>query len=86
MTRGPGDLRDQSEVADKGLIVSSLWSLLSLGSLGLCGLLVSAVTWSLRSLGLSVLIFGTRGPKGPKRSRGQGLIASSQGLCGLLGL
>ena len=38
MTLGPGDLRDQSEVADKGEIVSSLWSLCVSRSLGLLGL------------------------------------------------
>ena len=31
MTLGPVDLRDQSEVADKGEIVTSLWSLGLLG-------------------------------------------------------
>ena len=35
---GPVDLRDQSEVADKGEMVSSLWSLGSLGVCGLCSL------------------------------------------------
>ena len=35
---GPVDLRDQSEVADKGEMVSSLWSPGSLGLFGLFGL------------------------------------------------
>ena len=66
VTLGPGDLRDQSEVADKGEMVSSLWSLgvsvvsRSLRSLGLCGL-----------CGLNFCDLGTRGPKGVKRGRGQ---------------
>lgn len=55
MTLGPGDLRDQSEVADKGEME---WSLLSLNvsvsrylrSLGVCGLSVS------QSLSLSVSV------------------------------
>ena len=76
---GPGDLRDlrdQSEVADKGVMVSSL------RSLG-----VSAVSQSLGVCGLNFCDLGTRGPKGPKRGRGQrcdGVFSAvSGGLCGL---
>ena len=49
-TLRPWDLRDQSEVADKGVMVSSLSSLWSLWSLDLLGVSVFAVSWSLRSL------------------------------------